>query len=465
MVGKEDYDIYQENLESQIDDYIAKQREAEEDNDIKYRTCSWYKTAALLGSEYICLAAMSFPTSYATLGIIPALIISLFVCAVTVYSSLVLWEFCLRHPHIKDMCDAGQVIFGNKRWGWYFTATMFIINNMFIQGTHVLTGAEYLNTMTNHSVCTVVFTVIVVIINFIFSLPRTFSSLSWLAMFASITMFIAILLGIIFAGIEDAPGNYDPKVPITWSLWSEKGTTFVEAMNAVLNIIFLFAGQVTFPSFIAEMEDPRDFPKALYLTFILSSIVYALSGAIMYVYVGKDYLVSPALGSLNTLYTKIAFSFTVPTIVILGVLFSSVTSRFIFFRVFRDTKHLTSHTVVGWASWAGLVLSTWILAFIVAEAIPIFNDLLSLMSSLFSCWFGFLFWGIAYFQMRTQDFGPGWWKQQTLYGYSKIALNIVIIGIGLFLLGPGTYATVMDIIIEFQEGTIGGAFTCADNGL
>lgn len=452
-------------VEAQAENIIAKQIEAEEENDIKYRTCSWYKTAALLGSEYICLAAMSFPTSYATLGIIPALLISLFTCAITIYSSLVLWEFCLRNPHIKDMCDAGQVIFGNSKWGWYFTAVMFLINNFFIQGMHVLTGAEYLNTISNHALCTVVFTVIVVIVNFLFSLPRTFSSLSWLAMVASVTMFIAIILGIIFAGIEDHPGDYDPATPVKWSLWPVEGTTFVEAMNAVLNIIFLFAGQVTFPSFIAEMENPRDFPKALYLIFILSSIVYALSGAILYVYVGKDYVVSPALGSLNDLYTKISFSFTVPTIVILGVLFSSVTSRFIFFRVFRNTKHLTSHTKVGWFSWAGLVFATWVLAFIVAEAIPIFNSLLSVMSSLFSCWFGFLFWGIAYFQMRTIDYGPGWWKRETLYGYSKIGLNILIIIIGLFLLGPGTYATIMSIILEFQSGKIGGAFSCDDNGI
>lgn len=461
----ESVNISQGKLEDQVEDFIAKQRESEEGNDIRYRTCSWYKTTALLGTEYICLAAMSFPSSYASLGIIPALVVSLFTCGITIYSSLVLWEFCLRHPHIKDMCDAGQVIFGNKRWGWYFTCIMFITNNTFVQGTHVLTGAQYLNTISDHALCTVVFTIIIVVVSFIFALPRTFSSLSWTAMFAASTMLIAIFLGIIFAGVEDHPGDYDPNVPITWSLWPQKDTTFVDAMNGVLNIIFLFAGQATFPSFIAEMKDPRDFPKAIYVTFTIASIVYALSGAIMYVYIGKDYIVSPALGSLNTLYTKISFSFTIPTIIILGVLYSSVTSRFIFFRLFSGTKHLTTHTWFGWLSWSGIVLASWVLAFIVAESIPIFNDLIALMSALFSCWFGFLFWGIAYFQMRTEDYGPGWWKTQTPYGYLRILLNITLIGIGLFMLGPGTYATVMSIILHFQEESIGGVFTCADNSL
>lgn len=43
--------------------------------------------------------------------------------------SLVLWEFCLRHPEVRDVCDIGQMLFWGKKWAWYATAVMFLLNN------------------------------------------------------------------------------------------------------------------------------------------------------------------------------------------------------------------------------------------------------------------------------------------------------------------------------------------------
>lgn len=65
--------------------------EMEADNAIKYRTCSWYKTAALLFSEYICLAIMSFPYSYSVLGLVPGLILTVVQAAFVLYTSLIVW--------------------------------------------------------------------------------------------------------------------------------------------------------------------------------------------------------------------------------------------------------------------------------------------------------------------------------------------------------------------------------------
>jgi hypothetical protein len=38
-------------------------------------------------------------------------------------------EFCLRHPEVRDVCDLGQMIFWNKKWAFYFTAVMFLLNS------------------------------------------------------------------------------------------------------------------------------------------------------------------------------------------------------------------------------------------------------------------------------------------------------------------------------------------------
>jgi Transmembrane amino acid transporter protein len=190
------------------------------------------------------------------------------------------------------------------------------------------------------------------------------------------------------------------------------------------------------------MKEPKDFPKALWAVTIAEVILFSLVGGVIYGYTGTNYNVSPAFGSLgNEVFKKVSFSFMIPTLIFLGVLYASVTARFVFFNVFKGTKHLGNHTIVGWAAWAGILAATWVLAFIIAEVIPFFSDLLSLMSSLFDSFFGFIFWGVAYFRLRSLDHGPGFWKNRGIRGYLGAALNISLIAIGVFFLTGGTYVS------------------------
>lgn len=50
-----------------------------------------FQTAALLFSEYICLAIMSFPYSYSVLGLVPGLILTVVQAAFVLYTSIVVW--------------------------------------------------------------------------------------------------------------------------------------------------------------------------------------------------------------------------------------------------------------------------------------------------------------------------------------------------------------------------------------
>lgn len=162
----------------------------------------------------------------------------------------------------------------------------------------------------------------------------------------------------------------------------------------------------------------------------------------VYAYTGTQYNTAPAFGSLgNEVYKKVSFSFMIPTLIFLGVLYASVSARFVFFRIFQNSRHMTSHTVVGWAAWAGILAVTWIVAFVVAEIIPFFADLLSLMSSLFDSFFGWIFWGTAYMRMREADLGPGFYKKRGFRGWFGFLLNIFIICVGVVFLTAGTYVS------------------------
>ena len=321
-------------------------------------------------------------------------------------------------------------------------------------------------------VCTVAFSAIWAIISFICSLPRTFSALAKLALVSAFFTFVSVLLAAIFAAIEDHPGGVTPAkswpnlgkptvyvVPIA-------GTTIVNGMNAFLNISYTFIGQITIPSFIAEMKEPKDFPKALWAVTICEVILFSLVGGIIYGYTGTNYNTAPAFGSLgNQTFLKVSFSFMIPTLIFLGVLYASVSARFVFFRLYAGTRHLGNHTLVGWLGWAAILACTWVFAFIIAGVIPFFSDLLSLMSSLFDSFFGWIFWGVAYIRMRRADYGPRWYKVRGIRGIVGAIVNIFIIIVGFFFLSVGTYASVESIIQGYETTGFGGAFSCASNGL
>ncbi|KAF7323237.1 Protein kinase domain-containing protein [Mycena chlorophos] len=456
---------------------VGEQIRKESGHQIQYRSCSWQKTAALLFSEYICLAILSFPWSYSVLGLVPGVLVTIGVAATVQYTSLIVWKFCMKYPEVRDVCDIGRILFGGSQWAYNFTAVMFILNNTFIQGLHCLVGAKLLNTLSNSALCTISFSAITAIICFFVTLPRTLSQLSGLGTFSAITMGIAVLLAIIFSGIQSEPAGFIAgELPIVTN-FPVAGTTFITAMGAFLNISYTLIGQITIPSFIAEMKEPKDFPKALWAVTICEVVIFTLwyaailpsyegsnidestSGAIMYHYVGNQYITAPAFGSLQPTYKKIAFSFAIPTIVYLGSLYSSVSARFIFFRIFRSSEHRYSNTVLGWGVWAGLIAATWIAAFIIAEVIPFFSDLLSLMSSLFDCWFGFAYWGLAYLVITPKE--KRWKGLRSI----ETLVNYFFILFGAFMLVGGTYTTIQSIIDNYKISAYGTVFSCASNAI
>lgn len=264
------------------------------------------------------------------------------------------------------------------------------------------------------------------------------------ANFTATLTFMSLVLVIIFSAIEPHLPEDDPMYlgePIIRA-FPQRDTTFVSAMSAFFNICYTLTGQLTLPSFISEMENPRDFGKALWIVTACEMVIFGVVGGTIYAFTGNQYVLAPAFGALrNRAYKLISFSFAVPALIFLGILYASVSARFIFFRLFENSQHKSSHTLIGWASWTGILAVLWFLAFIIAEIIPFFNDLLSIMSSVFHSFFGFIFYGVAYFRVLYDERGGGCFKRLGMMGWMSTLLNVLIIGAGIFFLGPGTYVS------------------------
>ena len=361
---------------------------------------------------------------------------------------------------------------------------MLLANNILLIGFHVLTGAKVLNTLSDHSLCTAVFSVIATIMGIVMSLPRTLHHISFMSMFSckgahlfppppsnaldlanrvsvsAACMGIAILLFLIFAGIETAPlygynGNYPTDGLVKTYAFPLPGTTWVACMNAVLNITFLWVPQILFPTFISEMKRPQDFPKALAVLAVISTVLFIVPPSIGFRYRGQ-YSTAPAYGSLGVVsYKKASFGFVIVPTLIIGVIYANVTAKFIYLRAMGKSHHAHSNTILGWGVWVLVMVGIWLVAFVFSEVVPSMGDFLSLLSAAFDSFFGFIYFAVAYWQLNRGRLFAG------LGSTAMTLLNIFIFVVGLFMLGPGLYAAVEAIIADYS-GAVTPAFTCAN---
>jgi amino acid permease len=419
---------------------------------------SWQKAAWLLAGDQVCLAIMAQSWSLSVLGWVPGIITMLVAGAFFWITSITMHKFILKHPHIRDICDFAFEACGKSKAAYVFTAFMLLANNIMLIGFHVLTGAKVLNTLSDHSMCTVIFSVITALIGILMSIPRTLKHVSFMSMFSAACMGVAILLFMVFAGIDKAPfvgysGDSATDGPVRTYAFPLPGTTWVACMNAVLNITFLWVPQILFPTFISEMERPQDFPKALAVLAAISGILFIIPPAVGFHFLGQ-YATAPAFGSLGTAaYKKGSFAFVIVPTLVIGVIYANVSAKFIYTRIMGRSRHGHSNTVIGWGVWVAVMAGIWAVAFIFAEVIPSMGDFLSLLGAVFDSWFGFIFFAIAYWQMNKG-------KLFKNVGTSVMTVVHVLVMIcGLFLLGPGFYAAVEAIMADYA-GTTRPAFSC-----
>jgi hypothetical protein len=429
-------------------------------HEIKLRTMSWQKAAWLLAGDQVCLAIMAQSWSLSVLGWVPGILTMVFAGIFFWITSMTMHKFIMKHPQIMDICDFGYYAFGKSRIAYHFTAFMLLCNNIMLIGFHVLTGAKVINTLSDHSQCTVVFSVIATLMGIVMSLPRTLKHVSFMSMFSAACMGIAILLFLVFAGIEDAPlygylGDYPTAGPVRTYAFPLAGTTWVGCMNAVLNITFLWVPQILFPTFISEMERPQDFPKSLAVLTAISIFLFIVPPAIGFHYLGQ-YATAPAFGSLGpVVYKKASFAFVIVPTLVIGVIYANVSAKFVYNRLMGKSHHAHSNTIIGWSAWVGVMAVIWLIAFIFAEVIPSMGDFLSLLGAAFDSFFGFIFFAVAYWQLfRGRLF------VNVGRGIMSVVHAIVMV-VGLFLLGPGLYAAVEAIIADYSGGTK-PAFSCAN---
>ncbi|CAJ2511946.1 Uu.00g075710.m01.CDS01 [Anthostomella pinea] len=413
-----------------------------------FHRLGWKRLTVVLIVEAIALGSLSMPGAFATLGMVAGVILSLGLGLIAIYTSYVVGQVKLKYPEVQHYADAGRLLMG--RFGYELVGFMFSMQLIFLVGSHTLTGTIAFLNITDNATCSIAFGVVSAIILLCLAIPPSFAEVAILGYIDFVSIICAIGITIIATGVQRG----DIGTAADWSAWPAEDLTFVKAFIAITNIVFAYSFAICQFSFMDEMHTPKDFVKSIWALGIIEIIIYTLTGALIYSFVGSE-VKSPALLSAGPLVSKVAFGIALPVIFISGSINTTVVGRYIHGRVYKDTVTRFINDKKGWATWLALITVITIIAWIIAEAIPFFSDLLSISSALFISGFTFYFPAMMWFKLIRQG---GVFARENIL---KTLVNALVFIIGIITLVGGTYSSIADIADGYREGTVRGAFSCA----
>ncbi|POS84723.1 hypothetical protein EPUL_006226 [Erysiphe pulchra] len=438
----------------EVMDVSAMKTRDPENADERFHRLGWKRLTVVLIVEAIALGSLSLPSAFATLGLVPGVILCIFIGLVAIYTSYVIGQVKIAYPHVSHYADAGRLLAG--KFGYELVGVMFVLQLLSVTGSHSLTGAIAFGNISDHKACSVAFSAISAIILFVVAIPPSFSEIAILGYIDFVSIILAIAITMIGTGISWSKST-NAATAVTasspWSYWPREDLTFVEGFVALGNIIFAYCFAVCQFSFMDEMHTPKDFPKSVYALGIIEMVIYTFTGVTILIFVGSD-VQSPALLSAGPVLSKVAFGVALPVIFISGSINTTVVARYIHGRVYANSPNRHINTKQGWITWIIMVSIITLIGWLIAESIPFFDDLLSITSSLLISGFTFYFPAWMWFKLVRK--GPCFSRENILLTIT----NTVVFLIGFIVLFGGTYASIQDILNQYAEGHIGKPFSC-----
>lgn len=352
------------------------------------------------------------------------------------------------------------------------------------QGTNRTSGRTLtiaFNAITLHGLCTLAFAGIVTgflcIVGSILHEMERVAILSYVGLACVIVSVWVQTIAILVKGhgaSRPAGAGNEVKAAVSYPLY--------KAMNAVSTQLFALMGTPGFFSISAEMAHPKDFLKSVYVGQGFVCTIYVVVACLVYGRAGK-WLSSPVLATAGGTLKIVCYAIALFGLFVSALLLSHIGAKYIFVRALRGTRHLTHSTPTHWAVWSASFCVVIIIGFVIAEAVPVFDDLLSLIGALTG---GFLvigltgLMGLYMLSLEYEDRATGetvtppgktWlqraWNHAVHHGTRRdqiiFWINIALLGAGCFVTGCGTYAAAVAMAKDSKDA--GQPFSCRDNSV
>ncbi|KAL4911131.1 hypothetical protein BDW74DRAFT_164750 [Aspergillus multicolor] len=447
-----------------------------------YRNLGLIGTVILMMKTQIGLGVLAIPSAFDTLGMVPGVLCLIGIACIITWSNYMIGIFKLNHPEVYSIDDVGALLFGGIGRG--ILSVVFCLCGgpdwIFVVGSGILGISIGLNAVSTHGTCTAVFTAVAAIMGFACSSVRTLGKITWFAWIGLPSILTAgtlipptfnitspswisihdstVIIVCIAVGLQPKPATAStPWIP-DYQIIAHP--SFTSGITAVSNLVFAFSGTPGFFAIVSEMREPRKYTRALLIAQGSITAVYIAVGCVVYYFCGS-YVASPALGSAGQLIKQVCYGIAMPGLVVTTTICSHIPAKFIFIALLRGTPHLTSNTATHWITWLSCTLGITIIAFIIANTIPIFDSLVSLIGALLGT------------LMCFQPMGCMWlydnWRRESTRGdrswfyWVRVVWAVFVVLLGCFLTVAGTYGCVVGIMESYGSEGGKGAFSCGDN--
>lgn len=145
-------------------------------------------------------------------------------------------------------------------------------------------------------------------------------------------------------------------------------------------------------------------------------------------------------------------------------------AKIVFVRIFRNSRHLHSHTWLSWSAWIALIVVGSAAGYVLAVGVPIFFFLAGLAAAAFASWFtyglaGAFWWHDTHhfghaqaYKYPRKSFVRGWAAvRQHKFGFALVVLTLLA---GAFIMVGGLEAIISGIVQTYASGQVGQPFAC-----
>lgn len=439
-----------------------------------FRGVSCLGGAALIAKAQFGVGVLGLPQTFDVLGFIPGLISIIGLLLLSTWAGFVMGKFRLAHPNIHNVGDAACLMFG-KRVGDIF-GYAFCLLYILLYSTALLTLSIAFNTFSGHSICTTGWIGVGAAMSLVAGLfTRTLKVISWCGYVAVVSILSGVWVITIACLVQDTPAMAPEGEPINKSIQVvATGTSYSAICAAVATQVLAICGTSSFFMIHAEMRDQAQYMKSVLLGQGFVAFNYIVVSCIVYAKVSQ-YIASPSLGTAGMYLQKVAYGIAFPGL-FFGCFFQAhIAGKYALVRILKGTEHLQSNSKIHWITWLIVMILVIAIGFVVAAAIPFFDDLLGLIGSLLGTSFTLIMPGIMALHLlgtglNEQTYGGLGWMKSTRAVWRKSKMNIFIVIVSFFAIGAGCYVCVsgaygciVNIIDGFADNSVSSAFSCEDN--
>ena len=346
-----------------------------------HRRSEWWRSASVITGEVMGTGLLSLPYAISRLGWAIGLASSIGFGCTAIYSGVLLsYSKNELYPEAGSYADLAHAT-GGPRFGKFTRVSLAIGWGMILPYYLIACAASLHGAFPSLGLCYWQWSIVVMLCAAPTLQYRSLHGLSLLSLLSTLAIVIVVIV-IVIGLIASAPTSAADGAEVVnhTSVGLPAGGSFLRVYSSLGAFIFAYQGQSMFLEVMREMQEPRDFPKALYAANGLMIIVYTGVSAIGYGTYG-DRVQSFLPDTLPAGFAR--------TVVGVLLAFHTLVSYLLTGQPLHRVLHLwllpataDQPTRQGAWHWAWITLTLLVLAFLVANVVPFFADLQDLLGNL-----------------------------------------------------------------------------------